>query len=391
MAVHAGEPRPRISDAITMPVFMSSTFVLGDPESFDDIRYIRLNNTPNHDALAQKLAALEGAEDALVTASGTAAISLSLLAFLEAGDHVIAPERIYGGTRKILDMMASRYRVEVTYVPIEEPARWASALRETTRVFYCESITNPHLEVGPLEAVVAFAREHGLVTMTDNTLATPVCFRPIEMGFDLVLHSASKYLNGHSDIVAGAVAGSAAHVGRVRKMANLQGVCLDPHACYMLHRGLKTLPVRMRAHLAGAERLARFLDAHDSVERVYFPGLEGAKSFARASAWFDGFGAMITFVPRGGVDVAEALLHELELAEIAPSMGGVETLVCRPATTSHAGLPDSLRLAMGVTDSMVRVSVGLEDPEDLCEDFARALERAGARRTNQRPHPVYES
>lgn len=375
-----------------MPVFMSSTFVLGEPDSFDDIRYIRLNNTPNHDALARKLAALEGAEDALVTASGTAAISLSLLAFLEAGDHVIAPQRVYGGTRKILDMMASRYRVEVTYVPLDDPSCWAEALRDTTSVFYVESITNPHLEIGPLDEVVAFAREHGLVTMVDNTLATPVCFRPVERGFDLVLHSASKYLNGHSDVVAGAVAGSAEHVRRVRKMANLQGVCLDPHACYLLHRGLKTLPVRMRAHLAGAASLARFLDDHESVERVYFPGLEGVASSSRAREWFDGFGAMVTFVPRGGVEVAEALLHELELAEIAPSMGGVETLVCRPATTSHAGLEHSVRLAMGVTDSMVRVSVGLEDPEDLCEDFARALETASLRaRSSQRRFALYES
>jgi cystathionine gamma-synthase/cystathionine gamma-lyase/cystathionine beta-lyase len=243
-------------------------------------------------------------------------------------------------------------------------------------VFYTESITNPHLEIGPLDRVVALSRQHGLVTMIDNTLATPMCFRPIEMGYDLVLHSASKYLNGHSDVVAGVVAGSTEAVERVRKLANLQGVCLDPHACFLLQRGLKTLPVRMEAQMACALELAQFLDEHDSVEHVFHPGLAGTPTHERATEWFDGFGAMVTFVPRGGIDVAETLIHSLELADIAPSMGGVETLVCRPSTTSHAGLSPSLRRQMGVEEAMVRVSVGLEDARDVCDDFARALDHA---------------
>ncbi len=373
LAVHAGKPAPPIEDAIAMPIFQSSTYLLGSPEEFDDIRYIRLNNTPNHHSVASKLAALEGTESAVVTPSGTAAISMALLAHLRAGEHVIAARQLYGGTRKILDGLMERYGVETSYVSFEKPETWEQALRPSTRVLYVESITNPLLDIPPLDMLVQFARRHQLVSIIDNTLPSPVNFRPAAMGFDVVVHSASKSLNGHTDIVAGVVAASGHRVANVRKMLNLVGVCLDPHACFLLERGLKTLPLRIRAQNDNAAALARSLQKANGVKAIRYPGLPSDPSHARARAWFNGYGGMVSFLPEGDTQKAEELLSELGYAQVAPSLGGVETLVCRPATTSHAGLPERLRREMGIPDEMIRVSVGIENADDLIGDFLRAL------------------
>lgn len=375
-AVHAGEPRPPVGGAITMPIFQSSTYVLEGDEDFDDIRYIRLNNTPNQQALHAKLASLEGTEAAVVTSSGTSAVSISLLSCLDSGDHLIAQDRIYGGTRKILDAFAERYRIDVSYVAADAPERWEAALRPETKAFYVESLTNPLLEIGALDEAARFARAHGLVSMIDNTFATPINFQPARMGYDLVIHSASKYLNGHSDVVAGAVAGSNERILKLRKMLNLMGVCLDPNACFLLQRGLKTLPLRVPAQNANAQALAEALDAHPKVRTVCYPGLPSDPGHGRASEWFKAAGAMVTFAPEGGRDVAERLLKRLRMGQIAPSLGGLETLVCRPVTTSHAGLPAELRLTMGVTDDLIRVSAGVEDADDIIADILQALEES---------------
>ena len=376
IAVHAGEPRADAQDTVAMPIYRSSTYVLGEPERFEDIRYIRLNNTPNQLSVEEKLAALEKAEAALVTASGTAAIALTLEAQLRPGDHVLAPMQVYGGTRKLLEAYRRQRGIDVSYVAFEDPTSWASEVREQTKLFYLESITNPWLRVGPLDEAVAFAREHGLLTVVDNTLASPVNFRPAEMGFDFTIHSASKYLNGHTDVVAGVVAGSAEHVREVRLHANLVGACLDPQACYMLQRGLKTLPLRVRAQNEGAAALARMLDAHEAVARVHHASLPDDPSHARSKKWFDGHGAVVTFVPHGDMHFSERVLEALRIPQVAPSLGGTETLICRPATTSHAGLPSGVRREMGVPDEMIRVSVGIENPDDLIADFAQALAAA---------------
>lgn len=373
LAVHAGKPEPPIADAITTPIFQSSTYLLGEPEEFDDIRYIRLNNTPNHHSVAEKLSALEHTESAVVTPSGTAAISMTLLAHLKTGDHIIAPHQIYGGSRKILDALMYRYGVETTYVAFDQPDTWTKALRPSTRVLYAESITNPLLDIPPLDELVLFARTNSLVSIIDNTLPSPVNFRPAEMGFDVVIHSASKSLNGHTDIVAGVVAANEERVTNVRKMLNLAGVCLDPHACFLLERGIKTLPLRVRVQNHNALALAQSLEKLDNVKIVRYPGLSSDSSHARACAWFNGYGNMVCFTPKGDRFAADRVMTDLKYAQIAPSLGGVETLVCRPATTSHAGLPDRLRREMGVSDEMIRISVGIEDVEDLVNDFSRAL------------------
>jgi cystathionine beta-lyase/cystathionine gamma-synthase len=372
--VHAGEPSPRIAGAVAMPVFQSSTFESEDAVAYHDIRYMRLNNTPNHLALHAKLAAIESADEGLVTASGMAAISTTLLALLEPGDHLLAHKCLYGGTHDLITQDLVRLGIEHTFFDARHPEQLPELVRGNTRAIYCETITNPLVEVGDLPGVAAFARARGLVSLCDSTFATPVNFRPVAHGFDVVLHSATKYLNGHSDIVAGVVVGRRALVERVRhKLAHLGG-CLDAHACHLLHRGLKTLAVRVRHQNASALRVAQFLAEHAAVERVHYPGLPSHPDHARARELLAGFGGMLSFEPRGGVEASRRLIGRLQLCTHAPSLGGPETLVTRPATTSHAGTDPTARAALGITDALIRISVGLEDPEDLCADLGQALD-----------------
>src|SRR5579883_740977 len=371
--IHAGEPRPRIGGAVTPPIFQSATFEYAGDGSYHDVRYIRLNNTPSHAVLHAKLAALEGGEAALVTASGMAAISATLLSLLSSGDHLLAHRSLYGGTHHFVTKDLPALGIACTLVDADDPGSWGAALRPRTRAFYVETMTNPLLDVVDLEGVVAFCREHGLTSIVDNTCASPVNYRPIERGFDLVVHSATKYLNGHSDIVAGAVVGSAAQVTGVKHKLDHLGGSLDPHACFLLHRGIKTLTLRVRQQNESTLALARFLESHPAVSRVCYPALESHPRHARARAWFQGAGGLLSFEPMGGVAAAERLLGALELATSAPSLGGTETLVTRPSVTSHAGVPADERRSQGISDALVRVAVGLEAADDLVEDFDRGL------------------
>lgn len=373
--VHAGLARPRILGAVVTPIFQSAMHEFGGEAAYHDISYLRLSNTPNQRFVAQKIAALEGSEAALVTASGMAAISAALLALLEPGQHLIAQDCLYGGTHDFVREDLARLGIEASFVDGDDPASWERALRPGTRIFYLESLSNPLLEIPDLEAAVAFARAHGLLTLIDNTFPTPFNFRPIEHGIDLVLHSATKYLNGHSDIVAGAIAGRAELVERVRKKLNHLGGSLDPHACFLLERGMKTLAVRMRHHNHSALELARFLDDHPAIRCVNHPGLAQHPQHVRARRLFSGTSGMLSFELEGGLAAAQRLVEHLCIPIAAPSLGGPESLVTFPARTSHAGMSPAEREAMGVSDGLVRVSVGLEDPADLVEDFRQALER----------------
>ncbi|MBK6923083.1 MAG: PLP-dependent transferase [Deltaproteobacteria bacterium] len=379
--IHAGEPRPRIAGAVVAPIFQSSTFAhSSDPSAaagdYHDLRYLRLSNSPTHQALHAKLAVLEGAEAGLVAASGMAAITTTLLSVLRSGDHVIAQRCLYGGTHDFMTQDLAALGISVTFVGGDDREGWAQAVRPTTRVFYCESLTNPTLELADLRGIAGFARERGLISMIDNTFATPVNLRPVALGFDLVLHSATKYLNGHSDLVAGAVMGRAELVAGVHRKLNHLGGSLDPHAAFLLQRGLKTLAVRVRHHNASALALARMLATHPRVLRVRYPGLADHPAHARARELLTGFGGMLSFELHGGAAVAHAVIAALRLPVEAPSLGGPETLVTRPAATSHVGLDPATRASLGITDALVRVSVGLEDADDLCEDFTQALARA---------------
>jgi cystathionine beta-lyase/cystathionine gamma-synthase len=374
-AIHAGEPRPRILGAVSMPIFQSSTFEVGGEDGYHDIRYVRLNNTPNHLAVQAKLATLEGAEAALVTASGMAAITATLLTLLHPGDRLLAQRVLYGGTHGFLTEELSELGIGVDFFDASDPSSFASALRPKTRAVYCEAITNPLVEVADLTAVASFAKDHKLIAVIDNTFASPFNFRPIQHGYDVVLHSCTKYLNGHSDLAAGAVVGRRETVEAVRHRLNHLGGCLDPGAVSLLHRGMKTLALRVAAQNNNAIALARALAAHPKVARVHYPGLETHPGHARAQKLFRGFGGMLSFEPRGSAGVAEAMIAGLRIPLYAPSLGGVESLVILPAKSSHRGVPADERRAMGIADELVRVSVGIEAAEELVEDFVQALER----------------
>jgi cystathionine beta-lyase/cystathionine gamma-synthase len=371
--IHAGEPNPRIGGAVVMPVFQSAMYVTAGEKSYDDTTYIRLNNTPNAKALAEKLAALENAEAALVTASGMAAISTSLLTVLSAGDHVLAQDCLYGGTHDFVTRDLEKFGISYTFIDGNDSDSWAKKVRPNTKAVFVETISNPLIQVPDLEAVVEFAKHHKLVSIIDNTFASPVNFRPPEHGFDLSVHSATKYLNGHSDIVAGAVIGGSELVEKVTHRLNHLGGSLDPHAAFLLHRGVKTLALRVRCQNDSALQIARYLEKHPRISKVNYPGLESHPDHERAEKLFDGFGGMMSFELRGGVEAAESFMQRAKLPIVAPSLGGVETLMTRPSRTSHSGLLIEDRRRLGISDELIRFSVGIEATKDIIMDLEQAL------------------
>ena len=372
--IHAGEPEPRIEGAVCLPIFQSATYESGGEASYHDIRYLRLSNTPNHITLNKKLASLENAEDALVAASGMAAITSTLLSVLSAGDHLLAQECLYGGTHSFITRELSDFGISYDLIDAGDPGSWKAKLRPGTKAIYVESMANPLLQVADLRAVTAFAREHDLISCIDNTFPSPINYRPAEHGFDLSLHSCTKYLNGHTDIVAGAVIGRADLVRRVKLRIDHLGGALDTHACFLLHRGLKTLALRVRYQNESALHLAQRLEDHPTVTTVNYPGLETHLHHLRARELFDGFGGMLSFELKGGLRAARRFVEAVRLPIFAPSLGGVETLVTLPAATSHAGLSPEERQRLGITDGLVRISVGVEATSDLSADFEQALD-----------------
>lgn len=371
--VHAGEPEPRIEGAVAMPVFQSSTYLFAGEEEYHDIRYVRLNNSPNHLALHAKLAALENGEAALVAASGMAVIAATILSLLESGDHLLALDCLYGGTHNLLTKDLPGFRIEHSFIDGHDRSTWEAALRPETRAIYVETLTNPLIQLPDLEGIVEFAREHDLVSIVDNTFASPVNFRPPEVGFDLSIHSATKYLNGHTDIAAGALIGRRDLIDRIKHRLDHLGGVLDPHACFLLHRGIKTLPVRVRHQNRSALRIAEFLEDHPAAEKVNYPGLASHPNRDLASRLLDGYGGMLSFELAGGLEAAERFMAKLTIPILAPSLGGTESLVVRPAAAVHVGLSEEERAASGISDALIRLSVGLEDADDLIDDFRQAL------------------
>lgn len=372
-AIHAGELKPAPAGAVVTPIYQSATFAYEGPDGLPEVTYGRYQNTPNHAVLHARLAALEGAEDALVCATGMAAMTAALLGLCRRGDRVLAARGLYGGTHALLSEELPRFGIEADFVDAHDPAAWAAAAGPQTRVFVVESISNPLCRVCDLPAVANFCRARGLVSLIDNTFASPVNFAPIAHGFDLVHHSATKYLNGHTDLVAGVLAGRRALLEPAVRMVRRLGASLDPHACYLLERGLKTLVVRVERHNANAQRVAEFLAGHTAVARVHFPGLAAHPDHARAKQLLCGFGGMLAFDLRGGAAAAEKFLHAVRIPAVAPSLGGVESLLSRPAATSHAMLGSAERAALGIEDGTVRMSVGIEDAQDLIADLDQAL------------------
>ena len=369
-AVHAGGVQPAPGGPVVTPIHQTATFFT-DAVPSGEVLYTRYGNNPNHIALAQKLSDLEGAEDAVVLASGNAACALSLLSVTGAGGHIVAQRELYGGTLRILSREMPRLGVSVTYLP--NAAGWADAVRDETRALLMEVPVNPTLRVPDMREAVRVARAAGIPVIVDATFASPVNFRPLEHGADLVFHSATKYLGGHSDLTAGVVCGSTERVAEVRELLKSFGPVLDPHAVWLLERGVKTLAVRMARHNENGLAVAAWLERYPAVEKVFYPGLPSHPDHERARQLFSGFGGVVSLMVRGGDDAALGVTQRLRLMCVAPSLGGVETLVSMPRFTSHAALSPEERHAIGVGDGFIRLALGIEDSADLIADLEQAL------------------
>ena len=366
--VHAGTYLDPATGGACTPIFPSTAHRFPHP-SGQNI-YPRYFNTPNQQVVARKVAALEDAEDGLVFASGMAAIATLLAGHLQAGDHAVFQADLYGGTLELVTRQLPRWGVQYTLARTETEIR--NACRPETRLIYVESPSNPLLRCLDLAGVADFARSRGILTVIDNTFATPFNQNPVALGFDLVVHSATKYLNGHSDVNAGLVVGSRPLIERLREIATLHGGMLDAEACARLERGLKTLALRMERHNENALRLARFLQSHPAVAQVHYPGLPDHPDHAVARRQMRGFGGMLAFELRHP-EAVDRLLDRLRIILPALSLGGVESLICVPARTSHRRLTPDERRSLGITDTLVRLSVGIEDAEDLMADLDQAL------------------
>jgi cystathionine beta-lyase/cystathionine gamma-synthase len=375
-AIH-GTPRRRPDwTPVAPPLLQSSTFT-NPVGSDEEVLYSRYGNNPGQVVLAKKYALLEGADDAIFLASGMGATSLALLAVLRPGDHLVSSRWIYGGTQRLFDEEFARLGIEVSYVNPGQPRLWRRSVRKATRAIFLETPTNPLMRVLDLGPVRQVVREFGLVLLVDSTFASPINFRPLEHGADVVITSATKYLNGHSDVIAGAVAGSTSLVEEVTRLLRLWGQAIDPHAAWLIDRGLRTLAVRMARHNANGLAIAEWASGHPAVAKVHYPGLASHPDHALAVATLDGFGGMVGIELRGGARAAERVLKRLKLVVHAPSLAGVETLVSEPRFTSHRALSPQQRAEQGIPDGFLRLSCGLEDADDIVADLAQAIRESG--------------
>jgi methionine-gamma-lyase len=380
-AIHPAVPDLGPSRPVSVPIYQTSTFAFADAAAcaaaLNDpgagYAYSRYRN-PTTNALENALADLEGGSGAIATSSGMGAVNAVLLSQLRSGDHVIAQQCLYGGTFAVFADLAARYGIEVSYISGRDPAELGAALRPRSRLLYLETIANPTAAVSDLPGLLAAARAAGLTSVVDNTFATPMLCRPIELGADIVIHSATKYLGGHDDVTLGViVVAGAEQFGALWQHTTELGVAADPFAAWLTLRGLKTLALRMDRHCATAGFLARQLAAHPAVAAVHWPGLAGHPDHAVAARILSGFGGMLAFDLAGGRDAGLRFVEALRLAALAPSLGGAETLVLHPASTSHRQLDSAQLAAAGVGPGSIRVSAGLEHPDDLWADFAQAL------------------
>ncbi len=359
------------------PIVLSSTFAQEGPGRHKGYEYSRSAN-PTRRALEACLAALEGGAHGFAFASGSGA-SLTLLHTLQPGDHVVCGDDVYGGTFRLFDKVMRPMGLDASFVDMTDPDQVKKALRPSTRLMWLETPSNPLLKIFDIAAMVEVATKAGVPVVVDNTFATPMLQRPLELGATAVVHSTTKYLNGHSDVVGGAVITSDARLsGQLRFLQNAMGAVPSPFDCYLVLRGLKTLPVRMRQHVASAQRLAERLSQHPFVRRVAYPGLTRDPGYALARRQMKGPGGMISFEIDGDFTRARTLLERLSIFTCAESLGGVESLAEHPASMTHASIPGDLRAKLGISEGLVRLSVGLEDEDDLWRDLANALSAAAA-------------
>ena len=372
-AIRAGQEPDAVTGAVMTPIVLASTFAQESPGKHKGYEYSRSGN-PTRNALEACLAALEGADHGLAFASGLAA-STGLFMTLKPGDHVVCGDDVYGGTFRLLDKVIQPLGITQTYVDMSEASAVKEAMRPETRMIWMETPTNPLLKIFDIAGAAKVAKDAGVPLVVDNTFATPVLQRPLELGATAVVHSTTKYLNGHSDVVGGAVLTSDADLAeRLRFLQNAMGGVPGPFDCYMVLRGLKTLGPRIRAHVASATTLAERLADHPAIERVVYPGLSSHPGHALASRQMKGAGGMITAFVKGGLEPARRMLERVRIFTCAESLGGVESLAEHPAIMTHASVPPEQRAALGISDGLVRLSVGLEDVEDLWKDLTQALE-----------------
>ncbi len=381
-SIHAGEDRTRYADSITTPIVQSSTYVFKDSREIEDytkrhkerFEYGRYGN-PTELVAQRRLAELEGAEDGVLFASGMSAIVTTILTLVKSGDHLVITDDAYKKTLEFCSQYLQRFGVTCTVVPFGDYAALERAVGRRTRFIFSESPTNPYLNIFDLRRLKTIARRHGVLTVIDSTFATPYNQRPLEWGVDLVIHSGTKYLAGHNDLLAGAVLGGRKLIEEIRMMHKAFGGVIDPHGCYLLLRGLKTFALRVERQNATALRVARFLEGHPRIRRVYYPGLESHPHHAIAREQMTGFGGVVSFDIRGDLRAAKRFMDALKLCYIAPSLGGVETLLTHPATVTYYRETRKERYALGITDTLFRIAVGVEDAEDIVADLGQALRR----------------
>lgn len=380
-AIHAGQKPDPLYGSLTTPIYQTSTFVFknvaqgaarfaGEEEGYI---YTRLGN-PTQTALEEKIASLEGGEAAFAAGSGMGAITAVLMALVSQGDHVVHSSALYGCTFAFLHDLITRFGVTATGVDTADLEAVKKALRPNTKVVYIETPANPTMRLTDIQAVADIAHEHGAKVVVDNTFMTPYFQRPLELGADIVVHSATKYINGHGDVVAGLAIGPKNLIDEMR-MTTLKdiGGIIGPFESWLLLRGLKTLPVRMDRHNSNAMAVARFLESHPAVEKVYYPGLESFPQHELAKKQMSGFGGVMSFELKGGYEAGVRLMNGVKLMHLAVSLGDVDTLIQHPASMTHSVVPEEERLAVNITPGLVRLSVGLEDPEDIIADLEQAL------------------
>lgn len=367
-AVRAGTQRDKNMGGLNTPLMSSSAI-----EYLDDteVRYPRYFNTLNHNVVAEKMSALEGAEAGLVTSSGLAAISAVFFSLLARGDHLVVMQGLYGGTHSLIINELNQLGIDYDFAP-PDTVSIESAIQENTRMIFVESPGNPLLSIIDLSAIAALAKPRNIITVIDNTFATPILQNPLTLGFDLVMHSGTKYLCGHSDLCCGTVNGHADMINQVRNHAINHGSCLNAQDCHLLERSLKTLELRVHRQSSNADIIARRLQSHGKISKVYYPGLPHDPGHDIAARQMEGFGGMLSFKLNTDIDPL-AYLRRLQLVVCAVSLGSVETTICQPTATSHQKIPQAERESMGITDHLLRLSVGIEDVDDISADLLQAL------------------
>lgn len=368
ICTHVGELEDKQHRGAISPLYMSTSYAY---EDVDVKRYPRYFNTPNQEGLCKKVAALEHTESALIFGSGMAAVSTALLAFLRAGDHVVLQQTLYGGTYNLVNEEFSKYGIEYSFIDGWGAGAFEAQIKENTKVIYIETPSNPLLTITDLEAVATIAKKHGITTLIDNTFASPVNQNPIDFGIDVVIHSATKYMGGHSDICAGAVASTKENMERIFHLAKNFGGSLSDYTVWLLERSMKTMGIRVRAQNENALAMAHFLDGLSQIEKVYYPGLPSHQDHEIAKKQMKGFGGMLSFELNSD---ASQFQKELSLIKPSMSLAGVESTVLSPSKTSHALMSAEVRAEQGIADGLIRFSVGIEEVEDLKKDILQALE-----------------